>query len=221
VLQRGTLARKRLVVFDLDGTLVDSTEDIAAAFNHTLRRVAPGTPPLGLAVIRALVGHGARNLVERGLAVAGLGLDPARVLPVFLEVYSTCLLDKTRLYPGTAETLEALAGRSLAVLTNKPGGLSRAILAGLGVADRFVRVLGGGDGPASKPDPAGLALLMKEFAVTPAQTLMVGDSPVDVATARAAGVEIAGVLYGLDPASLRAAQPDFMIESPRQLLEVC
>jgi len=209
------------VVFDLDGTLVDSTEDITAAFNRTLSRVAPGTPPLGLEMVRALIGHGARNLVERGLAVAGLRLDPAGVLPVFLEVYGAGLLDKTQLYPGTAEALDALAGRSLAVLTNKPGGLSRAILAGLGVADRFVRVVGGGDGPASKPDPAGLAFLMGEFDATPAQTLMVGDSPVDVATARAAGVEIVGVLYGLDPESLRAARPDFTIESPKQLLEVC
>ena len=78
------------------------------------------------------------------------------MLPVFLEAYSACLLDKTRLYPGIAETLDALAGRTLTVLTNKPGGLSRAILAGLGIANRFARVVGGGDGPASKPDPAGL-----------------------------------------------------------------
>lgn len=215
------MARKRLVVFDLDGTLVDSTEDIATAFNVATSRVAPGTPPLELGVVRALIGLGARNLVARGLEVAGLPHDPAAVLPVFLDAYSACLLDKTRLYPGTAETLDALAGRTLAVLTNKPGGLSRAILAGLGVADRFVRVVGGGDGPASKPDPAGLAGLMRDFTATPAETLMVGDSPVDVATARAAGVEIAGVLYGLDPASLRAAQPDFAIEFPKQLLEVC
>ncbi len=215
------MARKRLVVFDLDGTLVDSTEDISTAFNAATSRVAPGTPPLELGVVRALIGLGAKNLVARGLEVAGLPHDPATVLPIFLAAYSTCLLDKTRLYSGTAETLEALAGRTLAVLTNKPGELSRAILAGLGVAHRFARVVGGGDGPASKPDPAGLALLMSDFAATPAETLMVGDSPVDVATARAAGVEIAGVLYGLDPASLRAAQPDFAIEFPKQLLEVC
>ena len=215
------MARKRLIVFDLDGTLVDSTEDIAAAFNVATNRLAPGTPRLDLDVVRALIGQGARNLVARGLERAGLPHDPASVLPVFLEAYSACLLDKTRLYPGTAETLDTLAGRTLAVLTNKPGDLSRAILAGLGVADRFVRVIGGGDGPASKPDPAGLLLLMKEFAATPAETLLVGDSPVDVATARSAGVEVVGVLYGLDPASLRAARPDFTIESPKQLLEVC
>jgi phosphoglycolate phosphatase len=215
------LARKRLVVFDLDGTLVDSTQDIATAFNVATNRIAPGTAPLALDVVRALIGHGARNLVARGLERAGLRHDPATVLPVFLEAYSACLLDTTRLYPGTAETLDALASRTLSVLTNKPGSLSRLILTGLGIEARFARVVGGGDGPASKPDPAGLLLLMREFAATPAQTLMVGDSPVDVATARAAGVEVAGVLYGLDPASLREARPDFAIESPKQLLEVC
>lgn len=212
---------KRLVVFDLDGTLVDSTRDIATAFGVAIERVAPGTAPLDLDVVRALIGHGARNLVARGLERIGLLHDPATVLPVFLEAYAACLLDTTRLYPGTAETLAALTGRTLSVLTNKPGGLSRSILEGLGVDARFARVVGGGDGPASKPDPAGLLLLMKEFAATPAETLMVGDSPVDVATARAAGVEIAGVLYGLDPANLREARPDFAISHPEQLLEVC
>lgn len=215
------MARKRLVVFDLDGTLVDSTQDIATALGVATNRIAPGTAPLDLDVVRALIGHGARNLVARGLERAGLRHDPATVLPVFLEAYSACLLDTTRLYPGTAETLAALAGRTLCVLTNKPGGLSRSILTGLGIEGRFARVVGGGDGPPSKPDPAGLLLLMKEFAATPAETLMVGDSPVDVATARAAGVEIAGVLYGLDPRSLRDARPDFAISHPKQLLEVC
>jgi phosphoglycolate phosphatase len=212
---------KRLVVFDLDGTLVDSTADIATAFARAVERVAPGTPPLDVPAVRSLIGNGARNLVERGLARLGVSQPVASVLPVFLEEYRSCLLDTTRLYPGTAEALTALGPRVLAVLTNKPGDLSRALVEGLGLGRAFARVIGSGDGPASKPDPAGLILLMQEFAASPAETLMVGDSPVDVATARAAGVAVAGVAYGLDPERLAAARPDFTIGHPRELLELC
>jgi phosphoglycolate phosphatase len=212
---------KRLVVFDLDGTLVDSTEDIAAAFARTVERLAPGTPPLSTRDVRALIGNGARNLVQRGFALLSLPHTAAEALPVFLSLYRECLLDRTRLYPGTAETLRALRGRTLAVLTNKPGDLSRTILTGLGVASLFARVLGAGDGPASKPDPAGLQLLMEARGATPASTLLVGDSPVDVATARAAGVPVVGVAYGLDPAALAAAVPDFTVSRPEELLELC
>ena len=212
---------KRLVVFDLDGTLVDSTADIATAFARAVERVAPGTPPLDVPVVRSLIGNGARNLVERGLARLGVSQPVAAVLPVFLEEYRSSLLDTTRLYPGTAEALAALQPRVLAVLTNKPGDLSRALVEGLGLGHVFARVIGSGDGPASKPDPAGLILLMEEFATPPAETLMVGDSPVDVATGRAAGVAVAGVAYGLDPERLAAARPDFTIGHPRELLELC
>jgi phosphoglycolate phosphatase len=212
---------KRLVVFDLDGTLVDSSDDIATAFARTVEHLAPGTTPLETAVVRSLIGNGARNLVERGLARLGLPHATADVLPLFLEEYRGCLLDTTRLYPGTSDALAALAPRVLAVLTNKPGDLSRAILDGLGVGRRFSRVLGSGDGPPSKPDPAGLRLLMQEAGATAVETLLVGDSPVDVATARAAGVEVAGVAYGLDPQSLAAAGPDFTVEHPRHLVELC
>lgn len=212
---------KRLVVFDLDGTLVDSTGDIATAFARTVERLAPGTTPLPTEVVRALIGNGARALVERGLARLGLALPAAEVLPVFLQEYRGCLLDTTRLYPGTAEAITALRPRVLAVLTNKPGDLSRALLEGLGLGGAFARVIGSGDGPASKPDPAGLRQLMEEFAAPAAETLMVGDSPVDVATARAAGVAVAGVGYGLDPERLAEARPDFTVGHPRELLELC
>jgi phosphoglycolate phosphatase len=212
---------KRLVVFDLDGTLVDSTADIATAFGRAVARLAPGTAPLSTNVVRSLIGNGARNLVERGLDRLGLPHPVSAVLPVFLECYRGCLLDTTRLYPGTNALLLALSGRTLAVLTNKPGDLSRSILEGLGVASCFARVIGGGDGPPSKPEPAGLQLLMKAFGATPETTLMIGDSPVDVATARAAGVPVAGVGYGLDPAHLAQARPDFMVGHPEELLELC
>ncbi len=132
----------RLVVFDLDGTLVDSVRDLATAVNLALQKAAPGSPHLPLADVRAFVGEGARLLVERSLERAGVARSAVEVLPLFLESYRSCLLDTTRLYPGVAEALDRLADRSLAVLTNKPGDLSRSILEGLGVASRFARIWG-------------------------------------------------------------------------------
>jgi phosphoglycolate phosphatase-like HAD superfamily hydrolase len=136
----------RLLVFDLDGTLVDSSRDIAAAANAALARVAPGAAPIPLDAVLSFVGEGARLLVERCLAHVGSGLTADEVLPVYLECYASRLLDTTYLYPGIPEALEALASPTLAVLTNKPGDMSRAILDGLGVGPRFARVWGPGDG---------------------------------------------------------------------------
>ncbi len=209
----------RLVVFDLDGTLVDSLHDLATAINAALARVAPGTPPLPLEDVRAFVGEGARVLVERSLERARVRQPADDVLPVFLECYRSCLLDTTRLFPGVEEALDRLRGRFLAVLTNKPGDLSRAILGGLGVADRFARVWGPADVPARKPDPAGLRHLAGELGVALAETIMVGDSPVDVRTGRAAGVRTVGVTYGLDPEALRADPPDLLVGDLRELAD--
>jgi len=210
----------RLIVFDLDGTLVDSSRDIAAALNAALQRLAPGTPPLPLARVLDFVGEGARLLVERALAHAGLALAPDDVLPVYLDCYRERLLDSTRLYPGVTESLEALGARgvALAVLSNKPGELSRAILDGLGVASRFARVWGAGDVAARKPDPAGLLALLEELAVAAGEAWLVGDSATDVRTGRAAGVRVAGVSWGFHPAALRAAGPDRVLEDPAQLV---
>jgi phosphoglycolate phosphatase len=207
----------RLVVFDLDGTLVDSSRDLATATNAALAAVAPGVPPLSLAVVRSFVGEGAGVLIARSLAQAGIRKTAEEVLPTFLDRYRRCLLDTTRLYPGVLETLDRLAGRTLAVLTNKPGDMSRAILAGLGVAGRFARIYGGGDFPGRKPDPAGLLLLLDELGVGPEEAVLVGDSAVDVRTGRAAGVPTVGVTYGLNPESLREAPPDVTIPDIRDL----
>jgi phosphoglycolate phosphatase len=207
----------RLLVFDLDGTLVDSSRDIAASVNAALARVAPGAAEIPLEAILSFVGEGARLLVERSLRHAGLGLSADELLPLYLECYATRLLDTTRLYPGVAEALDALAGTTLAVLTNKPGDLSRAILEGLGVAGRFARVCGAGDVPSRKPDPTGLLLLMAGARALPGETWMVGDSATDVDVARAAGVRVAGVTWGFHPGSLRAAGADRLIDEPRDL----
>ncbi len=207
----------RLLFFDLDGTLVDSSRYLAAATNAALQRLLPGTPEIPLPVVISFVGEGARVLVERALRHARSGIPADEVLPVFFECYSERLLDTTRLYDGIREALDALAGQTLAVLTNKPGHFSRRILEGLGVAPRFARIWGAGDVPARKPDPGGLLRLAAELGADPAEAWMIGDSAIDVRTARAAGVRIAGALWGLDPPALQAAGPDRLLAHPREI----
>jgi phosphoglycolate phosphatase len=207
----------RLVVFDLDGTLVDSCRDLATGVNRALAQVAPGQPPLPDEAVRSFVGDGAAVLISRSLARAGLALPVETVLPVFLDCYREVLLDTTRPYPGVAEALDALRDLLLAVLTNKPGDMSRTILDGLGLSRYFFSVVGGGDVAQKKPDPEGLRALMSAARAAPQQTVMVGDSAVDVATARAAGARVVGVTYGLAPASLDAEPPDLRIGDMREL----
>lgn len=212
----------RLLVLDLDGTLVDSSRDIADALNAALARLAPGTPAIPLERVLGFVGEGARLLVERALGEAGLALDVSQALDTYLGCYRERLLATTRLYPGMAEALGALegAGCTLAVLTNKPGDMSRAILDGLGVGSRFARVLGPEDVPARKPDPAGLLELLRRLDVPAREAWMVGDSATDVLTARAASVRAAGVVWGFHPGAMRAADPERVLTSPRELVSL-
>jgi len=200
----------RLVVFDLDGTLIDSSRDLATGINVMLERLVPGSPPLPLADVQRFIGDGARALVARSLSAAGIEMSPDEAIPLFLEAYAGHLLDATRLYPGGLDVLDRLRPRMLAVLTNKPGGFSRTILAGLGIAERFVRVYGGDDVPR-KPDPAGLLRLIEETGCRAREAVMVGDSANDVLTGRAAHVTTVGVLGGFDPARLRAQAPDYLL----------
>jgi phosphoglycolate phosphatase len=177
--------------------------------NATLARLAPGTPPLDLAVVQSFIGEGARLLVGRALERRGLPQPVEDVLPLFMECYGQVLLETTRPYPGILEALDALPGRTLAVLTNKPGGMSRAILDGLGLSGRFLR--------SRKPDAEGLRLLLAEAGVEPHQAVMVGDSAIDVLTARAAGVRAVGVAWGFDPGSLAREPPDALVSRPQDL----
>ncbi len=213
----------RLLVLDLDGTLVDSSRDIAAAVNATLRELRPGVAAIPLERILGFVGEGARLLVERSLADAGLALRVDHALAVYVERYRERLLDTTRLYPGMAEALSAVgkAGVTLAVLTNKPGDMSRTILDGLGVAACFARIAGQGDVPARKPDPRGLRALLAELGIAPGDAWMVGDSATDVETGRAASVRVAGVSWGFHPAAMRAAAPDVVLDAPADLVRLC
>jgi phosphoglycolate phosphatase len=209
-----------LVVFDLDGTLIDSSRDLAAALNQTLDRLHPGTPALSVDEVRAMIGDGALKLITRALRAVGLRDAPQDALPVFLDCYRVRLLEETRLYPGVLQMLEALASRHLAVLTNKPGDFSRVILEGLEVARFFRRVYGGGDLPAKKPDPVGLQRLLAEAGVTPDRAVMVGDSAIDVRTGRAAGVRTIGARYGFDVEGLRQEPPDLLVDDPRDLIAI-
>ncbi|MEP6592885.1 MAG: HAD-IA family hydrolase, partial [Acidobacteriota bacterium] len=184
-----------LIVFDLDGTLVDSHLDIANAANALVEEL--GGARLSDEAIVAMVGEGAALLVRRALEAAGL--DPATpgALDRFLSLYEDRLLDHTAVYPGTLEMLDRLASLApLSVLTNKPQRPTEAILDGLGMRGRFREVIGGDTPFGRKPDPAGLLHLAAIAGVPPAQVLMVGDSPIDLQTARAAGTRVCLVRYG-------------------------
>jgi phosphoglycolate phosphatase len=181
----------RLAVFDLDGTLVDSLDDLHASVNHALATV--GLAPRTREEVRGFVGEGARVLLVRATAPHADLVEPA--LAAWRRHYGAHCLDRTRPYPGI-EALLARARRPLAVHTNKPGAMARKILDGLGLLPRFVAVVGGDDAPR-KPDPAGLLGIMARIGASPGDTVLVGDSRHDVATARAAGVAMVAVTWGL------------------------
>ena len=184
-----------LFVFDLDGTLIDSRRDLADAANALI--VEGGGQPLPVDAITAMVGEGAPLLVRRALQAAGLETDVGSALARFLELYDERLLVHTRLYDGTREALEALAPRAtLAILTNKPQRPTERILEGLAIAPFFRWTIGGDTDHGRKPDPAGLNYLISSAGAGAAETVMVGDSAIDLRTARAAGTRICLVRYG-------------------------
>ena len=211
----------RLIVFDLDGTLIDSRRDLADAANAL--RESEGAAPLSEERIGRMVGDGAATLVARAFEASGVE-RPADALERFLALYDARLLNHTRPYPGIPEVLEALGLRSpLAVLTNKPLASTRRILAGLGLARHFPdNAVVGGDGPFPRtPDPAGLLHLMARARVDAAATLLVGDSIVDWRTARAAATPICLARYGFGyegfPRDAIAAS-DRLIDAPADIL---
>ncbi len=209
----------KLVIFDLDGTLIDSERDLAASVNAMLVRY--GRKELPLEVIGTYIGDGAPMLIRRALG------DPAdreflqEALNFFLMHYREHKLDSTRPYDGVEPMLEQLAGngagRKLAVLTNKPVRVSRDILAGLGMADSFFQIYGGNSFETKKPDPLGANTLLRETGVAPHEAVMVGDSQVDILTARNAGLWSVGVTYGFAPRSLEVVVPDIVVDTPAEL----
>jgi phosphoglycolate phosphatase len=207
------------IVFDLDGTLVDTKDDIAEAANVTLR--ALGLPPQEPRVLWGYVGDGIRVLLERALGSAHADkIEPG--LAIFMPWYRTHLLDRSAIYPGLRGVIATLAGEGVvfSVLTNKLADMSRAIIDGLGLGATFPRLVGGDTLPVRKPDPAGLVRLMDAARVAPGRTLMVGDSPIDVATGRNAGVATCGVLWGFSGPAIRDCGADVLVERPEELLAI-
>ena len=204
-----------LIVFDLDGTLVDSRIDLANSVNHT--RTFLGLAPAANDLIYTYVGDGAFTLLQRALGPGFSEAEIRRAVELFLEHYNQHLLDNTLLYPGVVEALEQLDGALLAVLTNKPVGPSISILKGLGVLEKFRFVFGGDSFEQKKPNPMGIFQILSETGIPPQRTLMVGDSRNDIMTGRNAGIPTCGVTYGLAPDQLVDPKPDFLIDDIKQL----
>ena len=208
----------RLLVFDLDGTLIDSRKDLVNSVNAMLDHL--DRPELPDDVIASYIGDGAGMLVRRALG------DPDdegyfdAALTFFLDYYRVHKLDYTHAYPGVLESLEALrldadgGMRKMAVLTNKPVNPSRAICEALGLSPYFFRIYGGNSFSTKKPDPEGLNALIREAGVDPFETVMIGDSEIDVLTARNAGAWALGCRFGLAPHTLDDAEPDCLVDSP-------
>jgi phosphoglycolate phosphatase len=198
-----------LIVFDLDGTLVDSLPDLANAANHALKIL--GLPVQPLAAHQKMIGAGEKNYVRRFLGPDHQHLYE-QALKLYLEHYSGHLGKHTRVYPGVKETLARLAPRKMAVLSNKREDLSRQVVEVMGLGNFFQLVRGGDSYGVLKPSPEGLSALIQELGGTPARTLMVGDKPEDVFTGRGAGARTAALTNGYgDPEAITAAKPDHLL----------
>jgi phosphoglycolate phosphatase len=208
-----------VVVFDLDGTLVDSGADIAEALNRTL--VEFGLARVAETTVLGWIGEGVRKLVEAAWRNARDDTPIDAVMPTFMRHYEECLLRSPRLYPGVAEALAQLRARgvTLALCTNKPSAFVQPLLRHLGVADAFAAALGGDSLPERKPSPLPLLHLARHFAQPPAHCLMVGDSGTDLQAAQAAGMPAALVRYGYPrDLDLTSADVVLLMDDMRELL---
>lgn len=212
------------ILFDLDGTLVDTAPDLAAAMNHVLAR--HGRPPLPVAAVRHLVGHGARALITRGLA-AGRAAPPApaavdAAVPAFLAHYADHIADASRPWPGVVAALDALAaaGCRLGVCTNKPAALANALLQALGLASRFAAIIGGDAVPRPKPDAGHVLATINACGGHAGDAVLVGDSAADLGGGRAAGVPVVLVSFGYSDPPAAALGADAVIDHFDALLPV-
>lgn len=201
----------RVLIFDLDGTLIDSKADLALSVNAMLEYM--GRPPLPHDAIYGYVGNGAAVLVRRALGEGVTDQEAEKGLAYFLAYYKEHMLDNTVAYDGVREGLALLDKHPMAVLTNKPVRFSGWILEGLGLSRYFRYVYGGNSFEKKKPDPMGVEILLRHFGVPPEAAMMIGDSDVDVRTARNSGIWACGVSYGLGLEGLRAHPPDMMVDS--------
>ena len=220
-------AQLKLLVFDLDGTLIDSAQDLCNSVNAALQ--AFGLGPLPDPAIAGFVGNGAPLLMRRALAMASsCAIDQVdddlfnKAYAFFLQYYREHKLDFTYAYDGVLDALKALhelhdapsgPSRIMAVLTNKPVRPARGICEGLGLADYFLHIYGGDSFPVKKPDPLGLRTLMQEAGAAPEETVMIGDSQVDVQTARNAAAWCVGCDFGFGTRTLTLTPPDVMVDT--------
>jgi phosphoglycolate phosphatase len=222
----------KLVIFDLDGTLIDSRLDLIHSVNATLRHFE--RPELPGDVVASYVGDGAPMLVRRALGDPEDQAFFKQALDFFLSYYREHKLDHTVVYAGIPEALKQIqsngagqkmkerrpAARKMAVLSNKPVHPSRAIVEALGLADFFLYVYGGNSFETKKPDPLGVRTLLKETNTAPEHAMIVGDSSIDVLTGKNAGIATCGVTYGFAPHTLCEAPPDVTVDSPLDLAEL-
>ena len=205
----------RALVFNLDGTLIDSGLDLALAVSATVEKM--GRPPLEHQRIFSYVGQGAHRLIEKALGPVVTAEECRTGLAFFLAYYREHMLDNTVTYPGVREGLAALEGMPMAVLTNKPVRFSQQILQGIGLDRYFRYIYGGNSFQTKKPDPAGMETLLRDFGAAPKQAMLVGDSDVDVLTARNSGTWACGVSYGLGSARFIECPPDLLIDTLPEL----
>jgi phosphoglycolate phosphatase len=214
-------SRSPIIVFDLDGTLVDSAPDLVATLNFVLK--GEGFAPYDVTELLPMIGAGSRTLITRAFAAAGRSLDPNRLQQLhaaFLSHYDQHLADRSRLFPGVEAALDrfAAAGWSFAICTNKVERSAHSLMRELGLADRFKAICGqdtfkAGDAPISKPDPQALLLTVDRAGGDPDRAFMVGDSRTDVETAKAAGKPVIAVDFGYSDRPIVEYRPDRVISS--------
>jgi len=200
-----------VLIFDLDGTLVDSKKDLTASVNHIRQQF--DLPILTEDEIARFIGNGALMLIRRALGPKATEENVQTGLQMFLSYYRAHMLDCTTLYPGVRETLDVLTDCRLAVLTNKPVHFSCAMLDGLGIYKHFAAVYGGNSFDQKKPDPVGIYQILSDTKGHREKTWMIGDSAVDVLTGRNAGVSTCGVTYGYATETFKDVPPDYLIDN--------
>lgn len=215
----------KLVIFDLDGTLIDSRLDLVHSVNAALRHI--GRPELPEHVIASYVGDGAPVLIQRALGGEQVAEATVRKgLEYFLSYYKEHKLDHTTVYRGIADALASIqksgngVPRKMAVLTNKPVHASRAIVQALGLGQYFAQVYGGNSFTTKKPDPEGARRLLTELEASAEGSVIIGDSHTDIETGRNAGLWTVGVTYGFAPQTLADASPDVVVDHPHELAEL-
>ena len=212
------------VVFDLDGTLVDSAPDLTAALNLVLEM--QGLEPLGVDSVRYMIGAGVPKLIERGFREHGVKLDAnaldSDLLDAFLSYYNAHAADLSKVYPGSYGLIEMLCDRSVRIgmCTNKPTDATQEILSSFQIEDCFDSVIGGTSGFPKKPDPAGLNACLDEMGVTASQTLYIGDSAIDVKTAKNAGIPVVAMSYGYERTPAQDLGADLVLDSFKELQDL-